>query len=177
MGRSPDPSAIVWTPATDAAGSDRSDRRTARASPRVNINQIARALNAADMEGSVLDLEIAQLAAFAAEIRGHLGGLGEAFAGQPGLLVVRAVNDFRKPLGFEEALRPPIDVRGARITQPVLRPPGRAGDAAAYAQLARIIRRAPEVMVRRPPEGSRSGLIGISSADRAKCLESLHNLC
>jgi len=58
------------------------------------------------------------------------------------------MNDFRRPLGFEEALRPPIDVRRARITQPVLRPPGRAGDAAAYAQLARIIRRAPEVMVK-----------------------------
>ncbi|GAA0755594.1 hypothetical protein GCM10010203_18380 [Actinomadura yumaensis] len=47
----------------------------------VNINQIARALNTAVMDGSVLDLEIAQLAAFAAEIREHLGGLGEAFAG------------------------------------------------------------------------------------------------
>jgi len=58
------------------------------------------------------------------------------------------MNDFRRPLGFEDALRPPIDVRRARITQPVLRPPGRAGDAAAYAQLARIIRRAPEVMVK-----------------------------
>jgi hypothetical protein len=58
------------------------------------------------------------------------------------------MNDFRRPLGFEEALRPPIDVRRARITQPVLRPPGQAGDAAAYAQLARIIRRAPEVMVK-----------------------------
>ena len=47
----------------------------------VNINQIARALNTAVMEGSVLDLEIAQIAAFAAEIRGHLGGLDDAFAG------------------------------------------------------------------------------------------------
>lgn len=47
----------------------------------VNINQIARALNTAVMEGTVLDLEIAQLSAFAAEIRGHLGGLDEAFAG------------------------------------------------------------------------------------------------
>lgn len=47
----------------------------------VNINQIARALNTAVMEGSVLDLEIAQLAAFAAEIRRYLGGLDEAFAG------------------------------------------------------------------------------------------------
>ncbi|WP_433948427.1 relaxase/mobilization nuclease domain-containing protein [Brevundimonas diminuta] len=58
------------------------------------------------------------------------------------------MNDFRRPLGFEDALRPPIDVRRARITQPVLRPPGRTGDAAAYAQLARIVRRAPEVMVK-----------------------------
>ncbi|MGX5636845.1 relaxase/mobilization nuclease domain-containing protein [Brevundimonas diminuta ATCC 11568] len=58
------------------------------------------------------------------------------------------MNDFRRPLGFEEALRPPIDVRRARITRPVLRSPGRAGDAAAYAQLARIIRRAPEVVVK-----------------------------
>ncbi|WP_157677939.1 relaxase/mobilization nuclease domain-containing protein [Brevundimonas diminuta] len=58
------------------------------------------------------------------------------------------MTDLRRPLGFEEALRPPVDVRRARITRPVLRPPGRAGDAAAYAQLARIIRRAPEVMVK-----------------------------
>jgi len=58
------------------------------------------------------------------------------------------VSDFRRPLGFEDALRPPVDVRRARITRPVLRPPGRAGDAAAYGQLARIIRRAPEVMVK-----------------------------
>ena len=47
----------------------------------VNINQIARALNTAVMEGAVLDLEIAQLAAFAAEIRDHLAELDEAFAG------------------------------------------------------------------------------------------------
>jgi predicted DNA binding CopG/RHH family protein len=47
----------------------------------VNINQIARALNTAVMEGTVLGLEISQLAAFAAEIRGHLGELDEAFAG------------------------------------------------------------------------------------------------
>lgn len=58
------------------------------------------------------------------------------------------MNEFRRPLGFEEALRPPVDVRRARITPPVLRPPGRAGDAAAYAQLARLIRRTPEVMVK-----------------------------
>ena len=47
----------------------------------VNVNQIARALNTAVMEGTVLDLETAQLAAFADEIRGHLGGLREAFEG------------------------------------------------------------------------------------------------
>lgn len=47
----------------------------------VNINQIARALNTAVMEGTVLDLEVTQLAAFAAEIRAHLNGLDEAFAG------------------------------------------------------------------------------------------------
>lgn len=58
------------------------------------------------------------------------------------------MNDFRRPLGFEDALRPPIDVRRARITSPVLTALGRASDAAAYAQLARIIRRAPEVMVK-----------------------------
>jgi len=58
------------------------------------------------------------------------------------------MTDFRRPLGFEDALRPPVDVRRARIARPVLRPPGCAGDAAAYAQLARIIRRAPEVMVK-----------------------------
>ena len=46
----------------------------------VNINQITRALNTAVIEGAFLDLEIAQLAAFAAEIRGHLGGLDDAFA-------------------------------------------------------------------------------------------------
>jgi len=47
----------------------------------VNINQIARALNTAVMEGSVLDLEMAQLGAFQAEIRDHLGGLRQAFEG------------------------------------------------------------------------------------------------
>ncbi|MBI5940496.1 MAG: plasmid mobilization relaxosome protein MobC [Caulobacterales bacterium] len=47
----------------------------------VNINQIARALNTAVLEGSVLDLEMAQLGAFQAEIRDHLGGLRQAFEG------------------------------------------------------------------------------------------------
>lgn len=47
----------------------------------VNINQIARAMNTAVLEGTVLDLEIAQVAAFADEIRAHLTGLRAAFAG------------------------------------------------------------------------------------------------
>lgn len=47
----------------------------------VNINQIARALNTAVMEGKVLDLETAQLAAFADEIRGHVLGLRGAVEG------------------------------------------------------------------------------------------------
>lgn len=58
------------------------------------------------------------------------------------------MSEFRTPLGFEEALRPPVDVRRARITPPVLRPPGRAGDVQAYAQLSRIVQRAPEVVVK-----------------------------
>lgn len=45
----------------------------------VNVNQIARALNTAVMEGTVLDLETAQLAAFADEIRAHIAGLRDAF--------------------------------------------------------------------------------------------------
>ncbi len=47
----------------------------------VNVNQIARALNTAVLEGQVLDLEIAQLADFATEIRAHLAGVQEAFRG------------------------------------------------------------------------------------------------
>ncbi|THD57461.1 plasmid mobilization relaxosome protein MobC [Phenylobacterium sp.] len=47
----------------------------------VNINQIARALNTAVMEGKALDLEVASLAAFRAEIREHLRALREAFDG------------------------------------------------------------------------------------------------
>jgi len=47
----------------------------------VNINQIARALNTAVMEGKVLDLEMAGLAAFQGEIRDHLRALREAFDG------------------------------------------------------------------------------------------------
>lgn len=47
----------------------------------VNINQIARALNTAVLEGAVLDLEAAQLAAFQTEIQAWIGALGDAFAG------------------------------------------------------------------------------------------------
>lgn len=47
----------------------------------VNVNQIARALNTAVLEGRVLDLEVVQLDAFAAEIRSHLSGLQAAFRG------------------------------------------------------------------------------------------------
>lgn len=47
----------------------------------VNINQIARALNTAVMDGAVLDLEVAQLAAFQAEIATWVDALGEAFEG------------------------------------------------------------------------------------------------
>ena len=44
-----------------------------------NLNQIARALNTAVMEGQVLDLEMAQLGAFQAEIAAWVEALGEAF--------------------------------------------------------------------------------------------------
>ncbi len=47
----------------------------------VNINQIARALNTAVMEGVVLDLELAQLGVFEAEISAWVDALGEAFEG------------------------------------------------------------------------------------------------
>lgn len=47
----------------------------------VNVNQIARALNTAVMDGAVLDLELAQLGAFQAEISAWVEALGEAFEG------------------------------------------------------------------------------------------------
>lgn len=47
----------------------------------VNINQIARALNTAVMDGVVLDLELAQLGAFQAELSAWVDALGEAFEG------------------------------------------------------------------------------------------------
>jgi hypothetical protein len=47
----------------------------------VNVNQIARALNTAVMEGKVLDLEVAYLAGLQAELRAHMSTLREAFEG------------------------------------------------------------------------------------------------
>lgn len=47
----------------------------------VNVNQIARALNTAVLEGSVLDLEMGQLGAFQEEIGAHVAGLRDAFEG------------------------------------------------------------------------------------------------
>jgi hypothetical protein len=47
----------------------------------VNVNQIARALNTAVMEGRVLDLELGGLEDFRRELRAHMGGLREALLG------------------------------------------------------------------------------------------------
>jgi hypothetical protein len=47
----------------------------------VNVNQIARALNTAVMEGRVLDTELGAVADLGRELREHMLGLGEAFAG------------------------------------------------------------------------------------------------
>lgn len=58
------------------------------------------------------------------------------------------MNDFRTPFGFEDALRPPVDVRRARLTPGVLGRSVRGGDGAARATLLRVVRRAPEVMVK-----------------------------
>lgn len=58
------------------------------------------------------------------------------------------MSDFRHPRGFEEALRPPVDVRRARLAPPVLRTPAGRSDGGGAARLARVARRAPEVMVK-----------------------------
>lgn len=47
----------------------------------VNVNQIARALNTAVMEGKVLDLEIAYLDDLRTELRAHMFTLRQAFEG------------------------------------------------------------------------------------------------
>ena len=57
------------------------------------------------------------------------------------------MSDFRSPRGFEEALRPPVDPRRARITPAVLQSP-RNRDQDPAARFVRVARRAPEVMVK-----------------------------
>ena len=57
------------------------------------------------------------------------------------------MTDFRSSRGFEEVLRPPVDIRRARITRGVLRPP-RGGGGDPSARFARVARRVPEVMVK-----------------------------
>lgn len=58
------------------------------------------------------------------------------------------MNDFRVPFGFEEALRPPVRMRRARLAHAVL-PAGRSGGVEeARAKLQRVARRTPEVMVK-----------------------------
>jgi hypothetical protein len=47
----------------------------------VNVNQVARALNTAVMEGKVLDLELAYLEELRTELRAHLSTLRAAFEG------------------------------------------------------------------------------------------------
>lgn len=47
----------------------------------VNVNQIARALNTAVLEGRVLELELADIHALRRELRAHMDALGEAFRG------------------------------------------------------------------------------------------------
>jgi len=47
----------------------------------VNVNQIARALNTAVMEGRVLDTELGAVEDLGRELRAHMAGLGEAFRG------------------------------------------------------------------------------------------------
>lgn len=47
----------------------------------VNVNQIARALNTAVMEGRVLDTELGAVEDLRCELRAHMDGLGEAFRG------------------------------------------------------------------------------------------------
>ena len=57
------------------------------------------------------------------------------------------MTDFRSSRGFQEVLRPPVDIRRARITTAVLRPPHGVGEHAAI-RFARVAHRAPEVMVK-----------------------------
>ena len=54
----------------------------------------------------------------------------------------------RTPSGFEEALRPPVDLRRARLTPAVLGKLSSRAPDAARSQLMRVVRGAPEVMVK-----------------------------
>ena len=58
------------------------------------------------------------------------------------------MSDLRTVRGFEEALRPPVDVRRARLTPAVLRAGGRTDPAEMFARVDRVSRRVPEVMVK-----------------------------
>lgn len=58
------------------------------------------------------------------------------------------MSGFRSLRGFEEALRPPVDVRRARVTPAVLRARGAGSGAEAAARFVRVARRTPEVMVK-----------------------------
>ena len=58
------------------------------------------------------------------------------------------MSDDRLVRGFEEALRPPVDVRRARLTPAVLGGQGRGGLEAVKARIVRVARGAPEVMVK-----------------------------
>ncbi|WP_419756246.1 relaxase/mobilization nuclease domain-containing protein [Brevundimonas sp.] len=88
------------------------------------------------------------------------------------------MSGFRTLRGFEEALRPPIDVRRARLTPAVLSSPRSGGAGEAAARFARVARRTPEVMVKitgRTRDGahlrahldyiSRNGSLSLEGAD------------
>lgn len=93
------------------------------------------------------------------------------------------MTDFRVPFGFEDALRPPVDIRRARLAPEVLRV-SRGGEAgAARAKLQRLAARAPEVMVKitgRTRDGghlqrhldyiSRNGKLPLEGADGERLL-------
>ncbi len=58
------------------------------------------------------------------------------------------MSDLGTVRGFEEALRPPVDVRRARLTPAVLHAGGRADRAEMFSRVDRVARRVPEVMVK-----------------------------
>ena len=58
------------------------------------------------------------------------------------------MTDFRIPSGFEDLLRPPVDVRRARLTPAVLGSPRARMEARTARRIVRLARRTPEVMVK-----------------------------